>query len=353
MSRKKAITLDKLAGELGLTKHTVSKALRGLPGMSEETRLAVCEHAAKRGYYTKEQKQNAMLERTAALATVKPRRFLFIVPTHATGSDTHYLLLQGLQERATEAGHFVNMLFVPTTIENDRQFGDWLEQNRVMDADGIFITPNTPLFIEQKLLGLDMPRIMLNFKLPEYKVDSVIWDVQDVTRVAVKYLLSQGHRRIMYIGDVSENRGSKLRWEAFELEMREAGIEIDPRSHLLERSERLELLSEHFLERYRSYKPTALISTGYYDLKWIYYACSTLQLQIPQDCSLMTLSTFPLVANETRPLFMIKECGSRAVDSMLWRLEHPQAPYEQVRLFSPFHEGSTVAPIGDAAVQLT
>lgn len=38
MARKKSIILQHIADELGLTIQTVSKALRGHPGMSEETR---------------------------------------------------------------------------------------------------------------------------------------------------------------------------------------------------------------------------------------------------------------------------------------------------------------------------
>ncbi|RAV12500.1 LacI family DNA-binding transcriptional regulator [Paenibacillus contaminans] len=348
MPRKKSIKLDDLAEELGLTAHTVSKALRGLPGMSEETRRAVREHAAKRGYFTKEQKQAASLEGVPLYAG-KPYRFLFVVPTEQLKqSYIHHLLLQGLQERLAEIGHTATMLFMPDNVQTDQQFAAWMEQHEVSYADGIFMTPNTPLFAEQKLLELPMPRILLNFPPPGAPIDSIVWDVYDTTVLAVNHLLANGHKRIMYIGNIKQTRGYKLRWQAFVDAMDQAGLAVSPDDHLLFGTVRAEELTAMFLDKRKRMLPTALICASDLDLSWLYYAYGTLQQHIPTDCSLISLAASPLPSDVTRPAFLIKECGHRAADRMLWRIANPHAPYEQVRLISRLLEGSTVASIKPA-----
>jgi LacI family transcriptional regulator len=346
MTRMKKITLEELAAELGLTKHTVSKALRGLPGMSEETRRIVVEHAADRGYQTRQDKKRLTGWNPHGSADTRIYRFLFVVVSD-TGqeNETHHLLFQGVQERAVSLGHTVMMVFLPGYVQSDAQFEQWADQNKIAHADGLFITPNTPEFLEQRLLDLQNPRIMLNFPPPSAKVDSVIWDVYDATQTAVYNLVDKGHRRIMYIGDVGSTRGYGLRWHAFSAAMRESGLEADPQSHLLEGDQELAKLSEHFLERFRKIRPTALISSSYADLKWIYYAIGTLGLRIPDDCSLVTVSTSPFSVDVARPLFLMKKSGSRSVDQMIWRIAHPDDPYERVTLASHYHEGTTISKI--------
>lgn len=78
MPIKKKITLKQLADELGLTVHTVSKALRGLPGMSEHTRNEVRLLADKLGYHTKEQERSQLFENTPLYAGAG-RRFIFLI----------------------------------------------------------------------------------------------------------------------------------------------------------------------------------------------------------------------------------------------------------------------------------
>ncbi|MDG0808751.1 LacI family DNA-binding transcriptional regulator [Cohnella rhizosphaerae] len=101
MARKKQITLQTIADDLGLTVHTVSKALRGLPGMSETTRRLVASRAKALGYRTKDQEVGMSAERIPWGYT-RYRRFAMLVI-----GDTrfHRLQLEGVRIRLNELGH--------------------------------------------------------------------------------------------------------------------------------------------------------------------------------------------------------------------------------------------------------
>ncbi|MDF2652396.1 MAG: LacI family transcriptional regulator [Paenibacillus sp.] len=114
MPIKKKVTLQDLASKLNLSVHTVSKSLRGLPGMSEETRRAVVELARHSGYRTKEQERGLAAEHIPQFTT-KPRTFCFIVIERMRYSVLHQLILKGLQEKMGEFGHSVKTLVVPDT----------------------------------------------------------------------------------------------------------------------------------------------------------------------------------------------------------------------------------------------
>ncbi|MDF2958551.1 MAG: LacI family transcriptional regulator [Paenibacillus sp.] len=344
MPRKKQVTLRTLASKLGLSVYTVSKALRGKPGMSEHTRHEVFELAQKLGYFTKEQERSLLYEGIPVFPA-KSRRFIFAAAADLLLiSPLHRQLFKGLQERLSELGHKVEAVDIPLNLDNGIPFEQWLEQHGVLYADGIFITPVVPVPIEAKLLALPIPRVLLNFPPAGVLADSIIWDVYDAVQQSVQYLVNMGHERIMYIGNTIQARGYKLRWQAFNEAISEAGLRTSPEDHMTETYKELDAWMAKFKQIFRRIRPTALLCTIDKDLSWIYYACSTMGIQIPGDCSIISLETAEdsFIPNVSRPNLLIKETGYRAADRMLWRIANPHLPCEHIRLRGGFYKGETV-----------
>ncbi|MBP1990590.1 LacI family DNA-binding transcriptional regulator [Paenibacillus eucommiae] len=344
MPIRKKVTLQHLASQLNLSVHTVSKALRGLPGMSEETRKEVFNLARSMGYRTKEQERSLAVELIPQFTT-KPRTFRFIVIEKMRYSVLHQLIQKGLQDKMGEFGHCVETLILPDVIDT-LTFGDWLEENNVVYSDGIFIPPAIDEKLERRLLALQVPRIMINFPPPSEKVDSVIWDVESSIYQSVRYLMSMNHRFILYIGDTVTYRGFGIRWRAFQGAMAEAGLEVDPDEHVIGKISGKEKWRAEVIDKLRRTKPSAILAAVPFDLAWIYYACSAAGLRIPEDCSLIGLQDErnELAPSLTRPILLIYDSGIRAAERMLWRLANPLQPYESTLLQGPFFDGDTVLP---------
>jgi LacI family transcriptional regulator len=340
MARKKSITLQHIADELALTIQTVSKALRGHPGMSEETRGLVIQTAAALGYRTKEQLRQLEQERIAPFP-LYTRRFILVQSEQSLGFLR--LLLQGLHERFAEYGHRIDTLFLPETTSPEG-FRQWLELHGVGFADGIFIAPRiTPGFMEQILLELSLPRILLNFPPPESKVDSVVWDVYEATFIAVRTLVRAGHRQIMYVGDIHLQRGFILRWQAFQEAMKEIGVQVTEADQAVARRDSGEPWLDDFAAKYMRYKPTAVICGIDEEVAPVYYRLQA-WTKVPEGCSLVgflnePIDHLPLV---DRPALLIRETGYRAADRMLWRIANPRQPYEHIRLKGDFVRGTTM-----------
>lgn len=338
----KEITLRTIAEELGLTVQTVSKALKGKPGMSEVTRQLVVQTAEKLGYMTKEQIRSLRAEHIIPYP-LERKRFLFVQT--AQSISLYKLLLSGLHERFASFGHQIELVLLPSSIK-EKAMDEWIEQQGLEYADGLFIAPSIlPKEWEPKLLNLQLPKILLSYPPLGTKVDSVIWDIYEATYQAVAYLRSIGHTNIMYVGDTQRQRGYILRWQAFLHAMNEFRDKVVPDAHSI--SERnddrwLEELGEKLVR----YAPTAILCGIDGEVASVYDLCSRkLGLRIPDDISIIGLlneqpDTLPPF---TMPVLPIRETGYRAADRMLWRIANSTLPYEHIRIQGELRIGSTTA----------
>ncbi|MFE5323202.1 substrate-binding domain-containing protein [Paenibacillus sp. NPDC056579] len=341
MARKKSVTLPMLAEKLQLSVYTVSKALRGLPGMSEATRREVILLAKELGYLTKDQERSLLYEGIPRLS-IQQRRFLMVTTSHF--SFTFQQLFLGLKERMHELGHKVDMAFMPATLSTEG-FKEWVDQEGIMYSDGLFLAPLIPEPLEALLLELRLPRVLINFPPVGARVDSIIWDIHDATIQSVRYLIANGHRNIMYVGDTTTTRGYKHRWDVFQLTMKQEGIEVEESSHFIRISTKDPEWIATFQNHLERNNPTALICSSHgTNLSWLFYACSEAGRKIPGDVSIILIDNLQAstVPDITRPVLFMQETGYRAADRMLWRIANTQMPYEHIRVQGTFFEGATV-----------
>lgn len=343
MVNRKKVTLHDVAAALELTAHTVSRALRGLPGMSEDTRRAVLSKARELGYRTKEAERSMAAERIPLYAA-QQRRFLFFFNSRMEHQlHINHLIHKGLQQRLHELGHQLGVAMLPTPFE-PRRLKAWLDEQQLEFAGGLFIPPGLAPEAEATLLALPHPRVLIGFPSADAKADSVVWDVAHAVGLSVKHLLAKGHERILYVGRTEFPRGFRYRWHAFEDAMREAGFP-DERIWRAAAPDGADPASgERFVAELERLRPTALLCAVNEDLNAVYYACSRAHKRIPEDYSLVGLETVQthFIAGLTHPLLCIEESGARAVDRMLWRLANPGLPFEHTRLQGGFYEGGTV-----------
>ncbi|OXM83403.1 LacI family DNA-binding transcriptional regulator [Paenibacillus rigui] len=346
MPVRKQITLRTIASELGLTVQTVSKALKGKPGMSEATRQLIVQTAEQLGYYTKDQIRSLRLQNIAPYP-VERQRFLLVQTEESVSYNR--LLLEGLHHRFASFGHHIETMLLPKNI-SEKAMQPWLEDSEVQYADGLFIAPSiVPKAWEAYLFQLPMPRILLSFPPPGVRIDSVIWDVYEAAYQSVAYLISIGHSRILYVGDIHVQRGFSLRWQAFRQAMSDFGLEVDPALHSIEPRRTHPKWLDELRDKIEVGKPTALLCGIDGEVPLVFRYCQKLKLRVPEDLSLIGFlneqdSNSPLPAF-TRPLLPIRETGYRAADRMLWRIANPTLPFEHIRIQCDFRIGETTRPV--------
>lgn len=342
MRRKKKVTLEDLAKELNLSEYTISKALHGKSGMSDETRHLIIRTARKMGYVTKEQRMGLQSEHIP-LYPSESKRFFYIL-----SEDTHFptdqYVLQGLQERLWEFGHKLEILIVPSNLHRTSDIQNWGIKHNLDYCDGIFISNALPKSIEQFLLIKTIPKILINFPPNGTLVDSVIWDVEHAMYQSIQFLVSKGHKKIIYIGDTHSHRGPQHRWYAFNSAMKESGLPYDADELFLSKTNDFQEWQMQIETHLDQIAPTACICSMEDDLMALEAVCRKTDRNIPTDLSVVLLASSPLFEKSywTHPILLIKETGYRAAERMLWRLANPVEPFEDVRIKGAFFEGDTV-----------
>ncbi|MFB9754812.1 LacI family DNA-binding transcriptional regulator [Paenibacillus hodogayensis] len=343
MRKRKSITLRDLSKQLGLSVHTVSKALRGLPGMSEDTRNEVIRRAQEAGYRTKDQERVHAMERVPLYTAGKPYRFALIIPDRSVAMEINQLIIGGLQSKLAEYGHAMETIVVPYVFPEGSSYDEWEALHPLDYMDGLFIAPMVGQLQEKRLLAKRVPRILINFPGSAAAVDSIAWDVGTAVHQSVRYLHANGHRNIMYVGRMEGHRGFVIRWQAFGQAMAEAGLSFRPEDQMVAYDNQSQWNTQ-FIEKLRLHQPTALLCGVKTDLAWIYHACSVVGKRIPEDISLISMHHMeePHMPELSRPVIRIRESGIRAAERMLWRLANPHQPYEHILLQGSFFEGATV-----------
>jgi len=333
MAVRKTVTLQTIADEVGVTLQTVSKALLGKPGMSERTRHAIVEAARRLGYRSKRQIDSLLVEHILPFPTER-RRFVLL---HSGASDNYKaLLLQGLYERFSEFGHRIEAVALPS-CRSDRAMFEWIDAAGLAYADGLFLAPAlTPARWEEALLALPAPRILLGYPPPGAKVDSVVWDVYEAMWQSVALLAREGHRNVLYVGDIETRPGFVLRWQAFVHAAARFGMDPAKGRHIVERG--VSDWRAALRERLVAEPVTAVICGLDEETDAAYRVCREAGRRVPDDLAMVGfLNEPPKDAVPYRyPRLPIRMTGYRAADRMLWRIANPSLPFEHIRLQSDF-----------------
>ncbi|MBM9477552.1 LacI family DNA-binding transcriptional regulator [Nakamurella flavida] len=213
-----ANTIVEVAALAGVSPATVSRALRGLRGVSAPTRVRVIDAAAQLGYVASPSAAALTTGRTQAIAVLAPwvSRWFF-------GA-----VIDGAQEVLSRRGYDVLLYPLDGSVDD----GPAAPGVRSLDkrVDGV-LALNVPLGLQsvQTLLALRVPVVTVGSMIesvPAVLVDNVL-----VGRLATEHLLGLGHRCIAFLGsDPAEAFGFTVagdRAAGYRAAMAGAGAPID------------------------------------------------------------------------------------------------------------------------------
>lgn len=209
------IGIRDVAEAVGMSTASVSRALRGVPGVSEETRRRVVEVAAELGYVPS--------PHAAGLASGQTRTVAVIVPFVTQWYFAE--VIQGAEEVLREAGYdtlLYNLGGQPAA--RHRVFATGLLSKR---ADAVLVLGLLPDGEELVRLGaLGRPVVLVGAETPGH--GGVHIDDELAARLATQHLVELGHRRIAYVGgspaQAVDFTASTLRLRGYRATLEEAGI---------------------------------------------------------------------------------------------------------------------------------
>jgi DNA-binding LacI/PurR family transcriptional regulator len=211
-------SIKDVARSVGVSTATVSRALRGLPRVSDETRDRVLKAAADLDYVASPSAAGLASGQTMAVGVVVP----FVTRWFYAG------VVQGAERLLREAGYDLLLYNLGGDREARRRlFLTHLLRKRV---DAVLVLSLTPTDDEIAALNsLDRPVAVVGASVPGW--GGVRIDDDATARIAMRHLIDLGHERIGFIGGSLEDQldfhAPLDRRQGYRGAMGEAGLQID------------------------------------------------------------------------------------------------------------------------------
>ncbi len=213
-------SIKDVARSVGVSTATVSRALRGLPRVSEATRDRVMQAAAELDYVASPSAAGLAGGRTRAVGVVVPfvSRWFFAS------------VVQGAEAPLREAGYDLLLYNLGGDMESRRRvFTTHLMRRRVDAVLVLSLTPN-----EQEIAAvakLHRPVAVIGATVPGWA--SVGIDDVSAGCTAMAHLISLGHSRVAHLGgalvDQLDFAAPRDRLEGYRRAMSSAGLKVHPR----------------------------------------------------------------------------------------------------------------------------
>ena len=332
----KRVTLDTIAKEIGTTKNTVSRAIRGKSGVSDELRNKINDLAAQYGYQKKKYTQKAQIKVT------------MVCNSSLTG-DIYFWpsVMKGIFEYSARHQISINSVIVDI-VKDDIKYLLPLQEEH---CDGILIVGTLPDAQFARIAGLGIPMVMVDHYSDVAECDFVNTANAHGMVKAVDFLAERGHQKIGFINNEAASHVVSLmhRYQGYKKRMEGRGLTVDshfvwPNSCYTDNryfKEQLDMLDAY------GDAPTAWICVN--DLT-AYNFCSVLKergLRIPEDVSVIGFDNIPGIFHTPLTTMEIPQStiGRRALRKLMRRLNHPEEPFEYIEIFTRLVDRGSVKRI--------
>jgi LacI family transcriptional regulator len=183
------VSMSSIADKLGISKNTVSLALRGIPGISENTRKLIIKTAEELGYQYK----------AAGKQEESARSLCLVIPKSAQNSIDFFSFIQVGVEDEAKKNHMNTILHYYD--ENDSEFQTPLCIREGM-ISGIITIGRVSERSVQALITYGLPIIMVDNYFDDLEIDCILTDNHCGGYIAAEYLLAGGHKRVGFFGDI-------------------------------------------------------------------------------------------------------------------------------------------------------
>lgn len=237
----KAVKLADIAERVGVSTVTVSKALSGQKGVSEEMRERIKQLAEELGY-----KQPS----AAREESIKRKSYNIGVLIHENYLDKYdsfyWQMYQQVSTCALSYECFTLMEVVSCRMEEQEELPKLLKEQKVHGV--IVIGKMSGGFLEMLKESGGLPVVYMDFSDEEPETDAVISDSYYGAYSLTKYLLKQGHRRIAYVGTLLATGSITDRYLGYAKALLESGLKPREDWQLDDRDRETGMIDEELLQ---------------------------------------------------------------------------------------------------------
>lgn len=208
------VKLKDIAEILNVSTVTVSNALSGKKGVSEELRRLAVQTANQLGYdLSKYKKENTGVK----IGVIVASKYVEV------GVSFYWALYQQVACAASKS-QSLTMLEIMEMEQEEKEVLPQLVQEKTIDGL-IVIGWMKKDYIRKLYHSLEVPMVLLDFSMREIPCDAVLSNNYVGMYKVTRYLLEHGHRDIAFVGSVKANANIMDRYYGYKKGLLEAGIE--------------------------------------------------------------------------------------------------------------------------------
>lgn len=320
---KKRITMQDIADRLNISKNSVSQALRGKEGVSEETRELVKRVAKEMGYE---------YPASRAKSRGKPSKQIALIASDRTFSLKFFgEIYLSIEQEALSHGMRLHIQSVNEQQKQQLLLPSFIEEKVV---DGIIVLSHISTEYIQQIVATGIPTVLVDHHHPNISADAVLTNNRFGAYVAVQHLLELNHTDIAFVGDVNYSPSYQERYEGYLLALKDYGVKPNEEWMFCQAQEDETVIAGYIRELKR--QPTAWFCVN--DGLGFFVSTSLQQhgLKVPDDVSVCSFDNGQLSQIATPKITTVdidlKRYGKRAVELLLWRGDHPNEPFQEVLL---------------------
>ena len=227
MAQKKKVRLSDIAKAFGISTVTVSKALSDKDGVGDELRQQIKETAEKMGYQIKK----SSLSPSGAAAT---GNIVILIPSRFFSPEVSYYwhIFNILSKELLSRGYYSIMELLSDEDEASAKIPRMINDKKV---DGLIILGQTSDSYLEALNKQYSTFILFDFYSTKLPFDSVSNDNYFCSYIMTDYVISQGHKKIRFVGNFGATTSISDRYMGFQKAMLENHLSCLPEEILDDR----------------------------------------------------------------------------------------------------------------------
>lgn len=344
------VTIQDVAKELNLSRNTVARALNNSETVAYETRYMVIKKACDMGYL---KVSPSVLNEFKLKNSMNDYKTIVVLAKRELSVFWNSIIM-GISDEANKNGCKLRLNFISDEDESNLVLPlDFTETVDAVLLISVFTSKYTDMILKMKLPTVFLDAPVNNYE-NSYHCDVVVCEGKNSIRRITEQMMSNGLKRIGFIGDVSYCESLRQRYEGYCEAHRMKNLPMDDRIVAITHKEN---------RYYKSYEVEEVINSFPYMPDAIVCANDDIALDtirslkkrgysVPED---VAVSGFDNVEGLTQaePILTTvavrnQRVGKRLVQQLLWRMEHPEFPPEVVSIATePIFRKSTLKLVED------
>ncbi len=334
---EKRVRMVDIAEKMGVSTFTVSKALSGKEGVSEEMREEVRRVAEEMGYQVKNRTKSESVSKGMKFGILTRSKYI------EQGQSFYWSLYERMLYHLNAGGHIGILEFISEEIETKLLLPKFIQTEII---NGLILMGKFSKNYRNMLTEAKIPFVCLDMFDAECRQDTVISDGYYGMYFVTRHLLQMGHRDIVFLGRVGATYSITDRYFGFCKAMQEVGLQVTPEMVLPDRDENdmLQISIEQL-----HHMPTAFACNCDNSAYYLMQKLQAKGYRIPDDISIVGFDNY-ILSEMTTPKMTTYEVNLdkmalSSIQQLQQRLAEPERPWEQLIISGHFIQRDSVKKI--------